>query len=126
MWVPPGTLVLLPADQEWRIALDRIVPIVVVSLSDSVLDGRGAGWRPLAAPRRLQPEGFSGVFIKLIETAAAEMDALSAAEWRALEQGVADLFLTIVAGQDGAERRGDAKPRGAVQPRDGCDRAAPA
>ena len=102
VWVPPGTLVLLPADQEWRIALDRIVPIVVVSLPDSVLDGRGAGWRPLAAPRRLQPEGFSGVFIKLIETAAAEMDALSAAEWRALEQGVADLFLAIVAGQDGA------------------------
>ena len=102
VWVPPGTLVLLPADQEWRIALDRIVPIVVVSLPDSGLDGRGAGWRPLAAPRRLQPEGFSGVFIKLMETAAAEMDSLSAAEWRALEQGVADLFLTIVAGQDGA------------------------
>ncbi len=102
VWVPPGTLVLLPADQEWRIALDRIVPIVVVSLPDSGLDGRGAGWRPLAAPRRLQPEGFSGVFIKLIETAAAEMDSLSTAEWRALEQGVADLFLTIVAGQDGA------------------------
>lgn len=102
VWVPPGTLVLLPAGQEWRIALDRIVPIVVVSLSDGVLDGRGAGWRPLAAPRRLQPEGFSGVFIKLIETAAAEMGALSAAEWRALEQGVADLFLAIVAGQDGA------------------------
>ncbi len=102
VWVPPGTLVLLPADQEWRIALDRIVPIVVVSLSDGVLDGRSPGWRPLAAPRRLQPEGFSGVFIKLIETAAAEMDSLSAAEWRALEQGVADLFLTIVGGQDGA------------------------
>ena len=99
--VPPGTLVLLGADQEWRIALNRIVPIVVLSLSDSVLNGRFAGWRPFDAPRRLQPEGFAGVFIKLIETAAAEMEALSTAQWQALEQAVANLFLTMVGGEDG-------------------------
>ena len=102
LWVPPGTLVLLTPDQEWRIALNRIVPIVVLSLSDKVLNGRFAGWRALDAPRRLQPEGFAGVFIKLVETAAAEMDALSTAEWQALEQGVADLFLTLVAEEGGA------------------------
>ena len=101
LWVPPGTLVLLGADQEWRIALNRIVPIVVLSLSDSVLNGRFAGWRPFDAPRRLQPEGFAGVFIKLIETAAAEMEALSTAQWQALEQAVANLFLTMVGGEDG-------------------------
>src|ERR1700733_8824167 len=103
VWVPPGTLVLLTADQEWRIALDRIVPIVVLSLSDSLLNGRFAGWRPFDAPRRIQPEGFAGVFIKLIETAAAEMEALSTAEWQALEQGVVDLFLPLVTGVDGAK-----------------------
>ena len=101
LWVPPGTLVLLGADQEWRIALNRIVPIVVLSLSDGVLNGRFAGWRPFDAPRRLQPEGFAGVFIKLIETAAAEMEALSTAQWQALEQAVANLFLTMVGGEDG-------------------------
>ena len=98
LWVPPGTLVLLPTDREWRIPLDRIVHIVALSLSDSVLHGRGAGWPSFAAPRRHQPEGFAGVFIKFVETAAAEMDALSTAEWQALEQGLADLFLTLVAG----------------------------
>ena len=101
LWVPPGTLVLLGADQEWRITLNRTVPIAVLSLSDSVLNGRFAGWRPFDAPRRLQPEGFAGVFIKLIETAAAEMDALSTAQWQALEQAVANLFLIIVGGEDG-------------------------
>ncbi len=102
LWVPPGTLVLLTANQGWRIALERIVPIVALSLSDSLLNGRFAGWRAFDAPQRLQPEGFAGVFIKLVETAAAEMDALSTAEWQGLEQGVADLFLTIVAGEGGA------------------------
>jgi acetamidase/formamidase/AraC-like DNA-binding protein len=103
VWVPPGTLVLLTADQEWRIALDRIAPIVVLSLSDSLLlNGRFAGWRPFDAPRRIQPEGFAGVFIKLVETAAAEIGALSTAEWQALEQGIVDLFLPLVAGVDGA------------------------
>ena len=101
VWVPPGTLVLLPTDQEWRIALDRIAPIVVLSLSDRVLNGR-PGARLFSAPRRLQPEGFAAVFIKLVETAAAQMDALSTAEWQALEQGIVDLFLTIVAGTNGA------------------------
>jgi acetamidase/formamidase/AraC-like DNA-binding protein len=99
LWVPPGTLVLLAPDQEWRIALNRTVPIVVFSLSDHVLNGRLAGRRALDAPRRLQPEGFAGVFIKLIETAAATMDSLSTAEWRGLEQAVAELFLTMVAGE---------------------------
>jgi acetamidase/formamidase/AraC-like DNA-binding protein len=101
LWVPPGTLVLLPPDQEWRIALNRIVPIVVLSLSDNLVNGRLAGTRAFDAPRRLQPEGFAGVFIKLIETATAKMDALSTAEWQGLEQGVADLFLTMVAGESG-------------------------
>jgi acetamidase/formamidase/AraC-like DNA-binding protein len=101
LWVPPGTLVLLAPDQEWRIVLNRTVQIVVLSLSDHVVKGRFAGWRAFDAPRRLQPEGFAGVFINLVETAAAEMDVLSTAEWRALEQGVADLFLTMVAGEGG-------------------------
>jgi AraC-binding-like domain len=101
LWVPPGTLVLLAPDQEWRIALNRTVPIVVLSLSDSVLNGR-LGCRPFSAARRLQPDGFAAVFIKLVETAAAEMDALSTAEWQALEQSIVDLFLTIVAGVDRA------------------------
>jgi hypothetical protein len=37
----------------------------------------------------------------LIETAAAKMDSLSTTEWQGLEQGVADLFLTMVGGEDG-------------------------
>jgi hypothetical protein len=74
----------LTPDQEWRIALNRTVPIVVLSLSDNVVNSRLAGRRAFEAPRRLQPEGFAGVFIKLVETAAAEMDALSATEWQAL------------------------------------------
>jgi acetamidase/formamidase/AraC-like DNA-binding protein len=101
LWVPPGTLVLLAPDQEWRIALNRTVPIVVLSLSDNVLKGRFAGRWAFDTPRRLQPEGFPGVFIKLIETAAAEMDTLSTVEWQALEQGVTELFLTIVAAEGG-------------------------
>ena len=53
LWVPPGTLVLLTANQEWRIALDRIVPIVVLSLSDSVewpVRGMAGVRRPPAPP----------------------------------------------------------------------------
>jgi acetamidase/formamidase/AraC-like DNA-binding protein len=91
----------LAPDQEWRIALNRTVPIIVLSLSDNVVRGRFAGQPTFDAPRRLQPEGFAGVFIKLIETAATQMNALSTAEWQGLQQGVADLFLTMVAGEGG-------------------------
>jgi hypothetical protein len=115
LWVPPGTLVLLGADQEWRIALNRIVPIVVLSLSDSVLNGRFAGWRPFDAPRRLQPEGFAGVFIKLIETAAAEMEALSTAQWQATRRGLAHVLSRSCdegrIPQDAPLSDGDAKPQ---------------
>ncbi len=124
LWVPPGTLVLLPCDHEWRIALDRVVRIVALSFSDSVLKGRVVGWPPCTAPRRHQPEGFAGVFIKFVETAAAEMDALPTTEWQAVEQGIADLFLTLLGGW--IRRSDDAEPRRAVQSRDACDRAAPA
>jgi hypothetical protein len=115
LWVPPGTLVLLGADQEWRIALNRIVPIVALSLSDSVLNGRFAGWRPFDAPRRLQPEGFAGVFIKLIETAAAEMEALSTAQWQATRRGLCHVFSRSCdegrIPQDAPFSDGDAKPQ---------------
>ncbi len=102
LWVPPGTLILLPCDHEWRIALDRVARIVALAFSDSVLKGRAVGWPPCTAPRRHQPEGFAGVFIKFVETAAAEMDALPATEWQAVEQGIADLFLTLLAGESAA------------------------
>jgi acetamidase/formamidase/AraC-like DNA-binding protein len=100
LWIPPGTLVLLPPDREWRIPLDRNVRIVALSVSDRALNGRGAGWSPLTAPRRYQPEGFAGIFIKFMETAAAEMDAPSAVEWQGVEKGIADLFLAVVAGRE--------------------------
>lgn len=100
--VPPGTLVLLPCDHQWRIALDRVVRIVALSFSDSVLKGRAVGWPPCTAPRRHQPEGFAGVFIKFVEAAAVEMDALPSTEWQAVGQGIADLFLTLLGGESAA------------------------
>jgi acetamidase/formamidase/AraC-like DNA-binding protein len=97
IWVPPGTLVLLPADREWRIPLDRVVRIVALSFSDAILNGRGVGWPPFANPCRYQPDGYAGIFINFVEKAAAEMDALSDAEWRTIEAGIAGLFLTMIA-----------------------------
>jgi AraC-like DNA-binding protein len=97
---PAGNLRSVPADREWRIPLDRVVRFVALVASDSILNGRSPGWPPFTAPHRYQPEGFGGVFIKFVEAAAAEMDALSTAEWGALEQGIADLFLTTVAGAE--------------------------
>jgi hypothetical protein len=70
---------------------------------------------------RLQPEELAAVFINLVEPTAAEMDALCAAEWQALEQGIDDLFLTIVAGADAASAVATASRR-ALQPSGARDR----
>ena len=96
VWVPPGTLVLLTTNLEWRLRLDRATRIVALSFSDDIQGARAGAWPPLTAPRRYQPEGFAGLFIKHVETASAEMDALSATEWLALERTIVDLFLALV------------------------------
>ena len=89
-----------PRSTDWRIALNRTARIIALSISDCALNGRGSIWSPLTAPRRCQPEGFAGIFSKFMETAAAELDALSAAEWQGVEKGIADLFLAVVAGRE--------------------------
>jgi acetamidase/formamidase/AraC-like DNA-binding protein len=107
VWVPPGTLVLLTTNLEWRVRLDRTTRIVALSFSDDIQRIRAAVWPPLIAPRRYQPQGFAGLFIKYVETASVEMDALSPPEWLALERSLTDLFLALIAG---GETAGAASP----------------
>ena len=102
VWVPPGTLVLLTANLEWRVRLNRTTRIVALSFSDEIQSIRAAAWPPLTAPGRYQPEGFAGLFIKYVETASVEMDALTPPEWLALERSITDLFLALIAGGETA------------------------
>ena len=103
VWVPPGTLAVLPLDSEWRIPLDKSVRLAAFLISDSLLRGRRPATLALPAPRRFAPDGLAAVLIKAVETAVAEMDGLSDAEWRALEKSFVDLVLTVIAEAEASE-----------------------
>lgn len=103
VWVPPGTLAVLPLDSEWRIPLDKSVRLAAFLISDNLLHGRRPATLALPAPRRYAPDGLAAVLIKAVETAVAEMDRLSDAEWRALEKSFVDLVLTVIAEAEASE-----------------------
>lgn len=95
--VPPGTLAFVPLDSEWRIGLDKSVRLAALSISESLLHVRRPASLALPAPRHYVQDGLAAVLIKALEAAVAEMDRLSKAEWRALEQSLVELVLTVIA-----------------------------
>lgn len=94
--VPAGALAVVQMDQQWQVALPGNVRMVAFAVCDAVLQRRGSGWTPFAAPRCYLPEGLAAVFLQILQTSAAQIDKLSVAEWQSLEQTIADLFVTMV------------------------------
>ncbi len=94
--VPPGTLAFVPLDSEWRIRFDKGVRLAALSISESLLQVRRPASLALPGPRHFVHDGLAAVLIKALETAVGEMDGLSQAEWRALEQSLVELVLTVI------------------------------
>jgi len=103
IWIPPGTLAVLPLDREWRIPLVKSARLAALSIPESLLLGRRAATLAIPAPRRCAPNGLAAVLIKAVETAVDEMDRLSEPEWRALEQSFAELVLTLIVEEESSE-----------------------
>ena len=108
--VAPGTLAVMPMNLQWEIPLERNVRIVAVTISESALQSRRAGWLPVATPRQYPSDGLAAIFIKSLVAAASEIERLSVVEWQSLEQVIADLFQTMVVEADD----GDAAPTPSV------------
>ncbi|WP_244618670.1 acetamidase/formamidase family protein [Rhizobium sp. 18065] len=103
--VDSGALVVLQMDRPWEMKLPGNNRILALGLSDAALQRRGAGWTPFADPRCYLPKGLASVFIRAVESAAAEINAFSAAEWQSFEQFMADLFVTMIVETESADMR---------------------
>lgn len=108
--VPAGHLLVLQMDRPWTISLPTSVRLAAFTISDALLQRRGAGWVPFAAPRRYTAKGLASVFIRTVEEATRNLDALSSAEWMSLEQFAADLFVTMMVESDTTENQATPGP----------------
>lgn len=103
--VDSGALVVLQMDRPWEMRLTGNNRILALGLSDAALQRRGAGWTPFADPRCYLPKGLASVFIRAVESAAADINAFSVAEWQSFEQFMADLFVTMIVETESADMR---------------------
>ncbi|WP_348641055.1 acetamidase/formamidase family protein [Martelella sp. HB161492] len=102
--VSAGQLVVLQMDRPWEARFATNVRTAVFAISDAVLQRRGAAWVPFSDPRCFDSAGLAAVFIRAMESAVAEMERLSNAEWQSLEQFIADLFVTMVVEAEAADK----------------------
>ncbi|AYD03708.1 AraC family transcriptional regulator (plasmid) [Neorhizobium sp. NCHU2750] len=103
--VDSGALVVVQMDRPWEMRISGNNRILVFGLSDAAMQRRGAGWTPFADPRCYPSKGLASVFIRAVESAAAEMEAFSDAEWQSFEQFIADLFVTMIVETEASEMR---------------------
>ena len=96
LFVEQGGLIILPPVGDWQIQLGKTARLIALSIADSLFLAHKAGLQTLKAPRHYAPGGLATILLRTVQTAAAEMDSLSAVEWRSLEGAVADLFLAVV------------------------------
>ncbi|WP_438617864.1 acetamidase/formamidase family protein [Oryzifoliimicrobium ureilyticus] len=101
--VEAGSLVILQMDRPWEMKLSGQNRILAFGLSDALLQRRGVGWTSVAYPRRYLAKGLAFVFIRTLESAAAELKTFSVAEWQSFEQFIADLFVTMIVETESAE-----------------------
>jgi acetamidase/formamidase/AraC-like DNA-binding protein len=94
--ISTGQLLLLPRKGDWSVSFQRDMRAVVLSVTSDAFHGRKVGKPVFDEVRVLAPGGFTEVFSRTLESAAANLEALSDPEWTAVAQGLADLLPTFV------------------------------
>jgi acetamidase/formamidase/AraC-like DNA-binding protein len=94
--ISPGQLLLLPRKGNWSIAFQRDMRAVVLSVTVEAFHGRKIGQPTLSEVRIMAPGGFTDVFSRTLDSAAAAMETLSDIEWSAVAQSLAELLPTFM------------------------------
>lgn len=97
--VPSGHLVLLPRSADWRVAFQRDLRAIVLSVTSPALHGRISGRLKLDRPDVIAPAGLAEVVCRTLEATARTLDTLTEAEWTTVAQSLVDLLLTLAHGR---------------------------
>ena len=89
-------LVVLPRQDRWRIAIEHDARVIALSVKAGAFRGRKLGTLDFGAARVLPAEGLAAVLSRALEAAAQALETLSAAEWTAIDQSLAELLLTML------------------------------
>jgi acetamidase/formamidase/AraC-like DNA-binding protein len=93
--VPAEHLLVLPRDGDWTLLFQRDMRAIGLFVTTEAFHGRKTGHTGWIEPRAMAPQGFAGLFARMLEQAAQSLDALSDAEWNTIAQGLADLLFTL-------------------------------
>ena len=93
--VPAGYLLVLPRDGDWTLQFQRDMRAIGLSVTAEAFNGRKTGNTGWIEPRAMAPQGFAGVFARMLEQTAHSLDILSDAEWNAVAQGLSDLLFAF-------------------------------
>jgi acetamidase/formamidase/AraC-like DNA-binding protein len=94
--VAPGSLVLLPRQGGWQIAFRRDVQAIVLSVTAAAFGGRKIGLSEASEIRIVPAEGMAGVLAHSLEATAQSLDVMTASEWSAVDQSLAEMLLALV------------------------------
>lgn len=91
-----GDLVVLPRQAAWEVGFEGDMQAVALSVASAAFRGRKLGALAFSNPRVLQADGLAAVLAGALEAAAEALEKLSPAEWATINQGLAELLLTLV------------------------------
>jgi acetamidase/formamidase/AraC-like DNA-binding protein len=93
--VPAGHLLVLPRHGDWTLQFQRDMRAVGLCVTTEAFHGRKAGHVGWIEPRAVAPQGFAGLFARMLEQAAQSLDGLSEMEWDAVARSLADLLFAF-------------------------------
>jgi acetamidase/formamidase/AraC-like DNA-binding protein len=91
-----GDLVVLPRHGRWELGFEHEMQAVALSVTSAAFRGRKIGTLAFGEARALHAEGLAAVLSRALEAAAQTLERLSPAEWATINQGLAELLLTLV------------------------------
>ena len=94
--VAGGELLILPRPGDWKVEFDRDIRATALSVPAAAFRGRRIGPFEFGPARLVRPEGLAAVLSRALEATAEDLDAISLADWPAVDQSLAELLLTLV------------------------------
>jgi acetamidase/formamidase/AraC-like DNA-binding protein len=91
-----GELVVLPRHGGWEVGFEHEMQAVALSVTSAAFRSRKVSSRTFGEARVLHAERLATVLARALEAAEQTLERLSPAEWATINQGLAELLLTLV------------------------------
>jgi acetamidase/formamidase/AraC-like DNA-binding protein len=94
--VPCGHFVVLPRQGDWQVVFQRDMRAIGLSVTADAFHGRKVGAIDAGNMRVVKRAGLTDILCRTMEGVAAALESLSADDWTAVSQSLAEMLLSLL------------------------------